>query len=171
MLNSSAAGIALTILSHAGPKFYTTGYFPEYTEILKVEGKINVCKNMITFLLSNIDDCNKANMESAIVMPRLMPTILVHLGPIIGEMALVSARQLVLAVFFALSAPAVFATGSFDFNSPRESLNKSVGYFILHKQTPFRAIVMTVTLYPLPSSAITKCLLDLVQPGTSTISD
>lgn len=66
-----------------------------------MEGKINICKSMVTYLLSNIDDCHKANMGSAAVMLRLMPTILVHLDPIIGEMALVSAHQLVLAIFFA----------------------------------------------------------------------
>ena len=80
-----------------------------------------------------------------------------------------SSRRPVLAVFLMLGAPAVFATRPFDFNSPGESLKKDAGNFVLYKQTPFRAVVMTTAQYLLLSLAVTNCLLNSVQLGTSTI--
>lgn len=124
---------------------------------------------MATCLLQNIDEYDKADMASATIILGLMPTILSYVGPTVGEMALVSSRRPVLAVFLMLGAPAVFATRPFDFNGPVESLDKDVGNFVLHKQTPFKSAVITAAQYLLLSLAVTNCLLNSVQLGTSTI--
>ena len=124
---------------------------------------------MVTCLLQNLDDFDKADMQSATIILGLMPTILSYVGPTVGEIALISSRRPVLAVLAMLGAPAVFATRPFDFNSPGESLKRDAGSFVLHKQTPFRAAVMTTAQYLLLSLAVTNCLINSVQLGTSTI--
>ena len=128
-------------------------------------GELNICKSMATCRLKNIDDFDKADMQSATIILRLMPTILSYVGPTVGEMALISSRRPVLAVLIVLGAPAIFATRPFDFNNPRESLKKEVGTFVLHKQSPVRATVTTTTQYLLLSLAVTNCLLISVQLG------
>ena len=124
---------------------------------------------MVTCLLQNIDDFDKADMQSATIILGLMPTILSYIGPTVGEMTLISSRRPVLAVLVMLGAPAVFATRPFDFKSPGESLKKDVGSLVLHKQTPFRAAVISTAQYLLLSLAVTNCLLNSMQLGTSTI--
>lgn len=161
-----------TLLHIAGPKCYpnyTAGEFPEYARYLKVEGEINICKSMVTCLLENTDEFDKADMQSATIVLGLMPTILTYVGPTIGEISLVSSRRPVLAVLFALGAPAVFATRPFEFNNPRESLRTNVGDIVFQKQTPFRGAFITTVQYVLLSLAATNCLLNSVQLGTSTI--
>ena len=108
-------------------------------------------------------------MQSATIILGLMPTILAYVGPTVGEMALISSRRPVLAVFLTLGAPAIFATRPFDFNNPRQSLKKDVGTFALSKQIPVRAAIMTAAQYLLLSLAVINCLLNSVQLGTSTI--
>ena len=124
---------------------------------------------MATCLLQNIDDYDKADMNSAAVLLGLSPTILAYFGPTVGEMALISSRRPVLAVLAVLGAPAVFATRPFNFNSPGKSLKKNAGNFVLHRQAPFRAAVITTVQYLLSSLAVANCLLNSVQLGTSTI--
>ena len=124
---------------------------------------------MVTCLLQNIDDIDKADMSSATVILGLMPTILSYFGPSLEEMALISSCRPILAVLVTLGAPAVFATRPFEFNSPGRSLKKDVGIFVLHKQTPFRAALITTTQYFLLSLAVANCLLNSFQLGTSTI--
>ncbi|KAL9613066.1 MAG: hypothetical protein Q9167_002365 [Letrouitia subvulpina] len=125
---------------------------------------------MATCLLQNIDDYDKADMQSATIILGLMPTILSYVGPTVGEMALVSSRRPVLAVLVMLGAPAVYATRPFAYISPADSLEKDVGNnFVLHKQTPLRAAMMTIAQYLFLSLAVTNCLLNSVQLGTSTI--
>ena len=161
-----------TLLHQAGPNCYpnyTTGEFPQYAKWLHVEGEINICKSMVTCLLQNIDDFDKADMQSATIILGLMPTMLSYIGPIVGEMTLISSRRPVIAVLVMLGAPGVFATRPFDFNSPGESLKKDVGSLVLHKQTPFRAAVISTAQYLLLSLAVTNCLLNSMQLGTSTI--
>ena len=136
---------------------------------MKVEGEIDMCKSMTTCLLQNIDDFDKADMQSATVILGLMPTILSYVGPTIGEIALLSSRRPILAVFLMLGAPAVFATRPFDFNSPGESLKMGIGNFVLHKQTLFMTSVITAAQYLLLTLAVISCLLNSLQLGTSTI--
>lgn len=124
---------------------------------------------MATCLLQNIDDYDKADMQSATIILGLMPTILSYIGPTIGEIALLSSRRPVLAVLVMLGAPAVFATRPFDYNSPAESLKKDIGSFVLYKQTPLRAAAITIAQYLLLCLAVANCLLNSVQLGTSTI--
>ena len=84
-------------------------------------------------------------------------------------MALIPSRRHVLAIFLVLGATAVFATRPFGFKGPEESLEKDVGNFVLHKQTPLKAAVMTAAQYLLLFLAVTNCLLNSIQLGTSTI--
>ncbi len=111
-----------TLLHQAGPNCYpnyTTSEFPQYAKWLHVEGETNICKSMVTCLLQNIDDFDKADMQSATIILGLMPTILSYIGPTVREMT----------------------------NSPGESLKKDVGSLVLHKQTPFRAAVISTAQY------------------------
>ena len=140
-----------------------------YAKYMKSEGETNICKSMTTCLLQNIDDVDKADMQSATIMLGLLPTILSYVGPTVGEMALISSRRPVLAVFLMLGAPAVFATRPFEFNNAGESLKKDVGNFVLHRQIPSMALIITATQYLLLSLAVTNCLLNSLQLGTSTI--
>lgn len=163
---------SFTILHQAGPKCYpnyTAGDFPQYVQYLKLEGKINMCKSMVTCLSRNIDEFDKADMQSATIILGLMPTILSYLGPTVGEMALVSCHRPVFAVLVMLGTPAVYATRPFDFNSPSESLKKNLGGFVLHKQIPCRAYFMTLAQYLLLSLAVGNSLHNSVNFGTSTI--
>lgn len=124
---------------------------------------------MATCILQNLGDFDKADMQSATIILGLMPTILSYIGPAVGEMSLISSHRPVLAVLLILGAPAIFATRPFDFNDPRDSLKKDIGNFVLHKQSPFRATLMAIAQYLLLSLAVTNCLLNSVQLGTSTI--
>ena len=133
-----------------------------------MDREVDICKSMAICLLQNIDDFDKADMQSATIILGLMPTVLAYVGPTVGEMALISSRRPVLAVFLTLGAPAIFATRPFDFNNPRKSLEKDVGIFVLHKQTPVRAAMMTTAQYLVLSLAVINCLLNSVQLGTST---
>ena len=161
-----------TLLHRAGPNCYpnyTAGDFPQYAKYMEVEGKIDICKSMVTCLLQNIDDIDKADMQSATIILGLMPTILSYIGPTVTEMALISSRRPLLAVMTMLGSPAIFATRPFDLNSPRESLKTDAGSFILHQQTPFRTAVITIVQYLLLSLAVANCLFTSVQLGNSTI--
>ena len=161
-----------TLLHYAGPQCYpnyTAGNFPEYTKYMIEEGQINICKSMTTCLLQNIDDFDKADMQSATIILGLMPAILSYVGPTVGEMALICSRRPVLAVFLMLGAPAVFATRPFEFNNAGESLKKDFGNFVLHRQTPLMASVITAAQCFLLCLAVTNCLLNSLQLGTSTI--
>lgn len=124
---------------------------------------------MATCLLENIDEFDKADMQSATVILGLMPTILSYVGPTVGEMALISSRRPVLAMLLVLGAPAIFATRPFDFDNPCKSLKKDAGTFVFHKQRPFRATAMVAAQYLLLSLAVTNCLLNSMQLGNSTI--
>ena len=124
---------------------------------------------MVTCLLRNIDEFDKADMQSATIILGLMPTILSYVGPTVGEMALISSHRPVLAVLVMLGALVVFATRPFDFNSPSESLKKNVGGLVLHKQNPCRAYFITLAQYLLLSLAVGNSLQNSVNIGTSTI--
>ena len=124
---------------------------------------------MATCLLQNIDDFDKADMQSATIILGLMPTILSYIGPTVGEMALISSHRPVFAVLLMLGAPAVFATRPFDFNSPSESLKKNGGGFVFHKQNPCWAYLITLAQYLLLSLAVGNSLHNSVNLGTSTI--
>ncbi|KAL2041436.1 hypothetical protein N7G274_005818 [Stereocaulon virgatum] len=116
-----------------------------------------------------MDEYDKADMQSATIILGLMPTILSYVGPTVGEMALISSRRPVLAALLGLGAPAIFATRAFNFNNPSESLTKDVGTFVIRKQSPFRATLLAITQYLLLSLAVTNCLLNSMQLGSSTI--
>ena len=163
---------SFTLLHRAGPECYpnyTAGDFPQYVQYLKVEGKIDMCKSMVTCLSRNIDEFDKADMQSATIILGLMPTILSYVGPTVGEMALISSHRPVFAILVMLGAPAVFATRPFDFNGPSESLKRNVEGFVLHKQTSYRAYCMTLAQYLLLSLAVSNSLHNSANLGTSTI--
>lgn len=163
---------SVTLLNHSGPHCYPNyamGKFPQYAIYGQREGKVDFCKSMVTCLLQYTGDFDKADMQSATIILGIMPTILSYIGPTVGEMALISSRRPILAVFLTLGASAVFATRPFDFNSPGESLKKNVGNFVIHKQIPFMAFIMTAAQYLLLSLAVTNGLLNSWQLGTSTI--
>ena len=160
-----------TLLHIAGPKCYpnyTVSHFPEYVKYTS-GGKLDPCKSMATCLLQNVDEYDKADMQSATIILGLMPTILSYVGPTVGEMALISSRRPVLAALLGLGAPAIFATRPFDFNNPRESLTEDVGTFAIRRQSPFRATLLAIAQYLLLSLAVTNCLLNSMQLGSSTI--
>lgn len=130
---------------------------------------LKICKGMATCLSEHIDDNDKADMQSATVILGLMPTILSYVGPTVGEMALLSSRRPVLAMLLVLGAPAIFATRPFEFDNPRKSLKKDAGNFVFRKQSPFRETATVAAQYLLLSLAVTNCLLNSMQLGSSTI--
>ena len=89
---------------------------------------------MVTCLLQNIDDVDKADMQSATIILGLMSTILSYIGPTVTEMALISSRRPFLAVLAMLGAPAIFATPPSELNNPGESLKSDDTRTVLHKQ-------------------------------------
>ena len=161
----------VTILDVAGPKCYpnyTAGGFPEYARYTK-GGPLDTCKGMATCLLQNIDEFDRADMQSATIILGLMPTILSYFGPTVGEMALISSRRPVLAMLLTLGAPAIFATRPFEFDNPQKRLKKKTGTFVFHRQSPVKATATVAVQYFGLSLAVTNCLLNSMQLGTSTI--
>lgn len=126
---------------------------------------------MASCLLHNLDDFDKADMQSAGVLLGLMPLALSFLSPTIGELALVSYRRPVLTCLMVIGAPAMSVTRLFKFTSIGDTLNeaKDTWPFSVRKRSPFKATIIVVIQYIWVALAVNNSLWNSVQLGKSTI--
>ena len=148
--------------------YYKSRKFPpaEYKEY-KNSVKIDACKNMATCLLRNLDEIDKADMQSATVLLGLTPTIISYVGPTVVDIALVSSYRPILATLTGLGAPAIFPTRLFKMVSPDKRLKQGVLKFALHH--PIKAIAVTILEYLFLCAAIVNSLLNSWRLGHRTI--
>lgn len=126
---------------------------------------------MASCLLHNLDDFDKADMQSAGVLLGLMPLALSFLSPTIGELTLVSYRRPVLTCLMVIGAPAMSVTRLFKFTSIGDTLNeaKDTWPFSVRKRSPFKATIIVVIQYIWVALAVNNSLWNSVQLGKSTI--
>ena len=86
-------GVLVNVASPTCQPYYTSREFPpEYKEYAHPVD-IDACKNMVTCPLRNLDDIDKADMQSATVLLGLTPTIISYVGPTVVDIALLSSSR------------------------------------------------------------------------------
>ena len=122
---------------------------------------------MATCLLRNLDDIDKADMQSATVLLGLTPTIISYIGPTVVDITLVSSYRPVLATLTGLGAPAIFPTRLFKTVSPEKRLEQGIWKFAL--ENPAKAFAVTAIEYLFLGAAIVNSLLNSRRLGHRTI--
>lgn len=160
-----------TLLDYAGEKCkdnYTRMDWPQYGEDPHIE-KIDNCKNMASCLLKNLNDFDKADMQSASVLLGLMPTALSYIGPTISELALLFSRRPVLVTLMVIGAPVISVTRLFDFTSLEAPLNHHEWPFHRHVKSKARAGWIIFIQYFFIAGAVAMSLENSVFLGRMTI--
>ena len=122
---------------------------------------------MVTCLLRNLDDIDKADMQSATVILGLMPTVISYVGPTVADTTLVSSHRPVLAILTALGAPAIFPTRLFKVDSLEKRINKGTWRLDIHN--PIGDVAVIVIEYLLLVGTIANSLHNSWQLGHRTV--
>ena len=86
---------------------YTSVHWPEHKSSLNGITECEDCRNMASCLLKNLDDFDKADMQSAAVLLGLMPTFLQYISPNLGELDFVLRRRPLLAFLMVIGSPVI----------------------------------------------------------------
>ncbi|KAF2804817.1 uncharacterized protein BDZ99DRAFT_467066 [Mytilinidion resinicola] len=86
-----------------------------------------ICYTHEKCILDNLTADIMANLNSAIVILGLMPTLLSTIGPSVADISLLSAHRPLLAFLISLGAPAVWPTRLFEHSDPVRVLGSSAG--------------------------------------------
>ena len=137
---------------------YTSKEWPEYKEFPR-KADIDNCKNMASCLLHNLDDFDKADMQSAAVLLGLMPTFLSNISPTLDEVALVSLHRPVLASLLVTGALVISVSRLFELTSIGEGANHDFWSFLVQKRkSPLGATILSIIQCIMAALAIMNCL-------------
>ena len=147
---------------------YTRKEWPEYKEYHH-KADIDNCKNMASCLLHNLDDFDKADMQSAAVLLGLMPTFLSNISPNLDELALVSLRRPVLTSLMVIGAPVISVTRLLELTSTGKGLSHDYWSLVVHKKSWLKATGLSIFQYFLVAWAVGLCLWTSISLGQLTI--
>jgi hypothetical protein len=82
---------------------------------------------LVTCLLENTNELNKADMASSGILLGLMPTILASVGSTLGETTLLASRRPILAMLLAIGSPAVPVLRTFERQDVHRMLRQRPG--------------------------------------------
>ena len=122
---------------------------------------------MASCLLKNLDDFDKADMQSAVVLLGLMPTFLQYIGPTLGELDFITRRRPLLAFLMVVGAP-VMSVRSRLFKSA--SVGESLRFYKIfgYKNMLFKAAFILIQ-YGCLALCIRNSLQTSMEVGQKTI--
>ncbi|KAF2175923.1 hypothetical protein K469DRAFT_646390 [Zopfia rhizophila CBS 207.26] len=144
------------------------GYYDGHVEVTRT---YDLYMDLITCILDNINDLNKANIASAGVLLGLMPTILAYAGSNLSETALLSVRRPLLAFLLAIGSPAVPPRRTFEHQDILGMLKRRKNVFTMKfafsRGSVTKALIVGVEL-TLALAAIANVVLMSYELGMTT---
>ncbi|RYP46625.1 hypothetical protein DL768_007204 [Monosporascus sp. mg162] len=128
-----------------------------------------LCGAHVNCILEATTEARKAHMASAAIFLGMVPTLLSLVAPSIPQLALLSARRPLLALFISSGSTVLFLDRLFRIESPRETLTRTGGERFIPRLKRQWAILFSVGEYLLVTVAAINVIWNSWQLGNKAV--
>ncbi|RYP68874.1 hypothetical protein DL771_006413 [Monosporascus sp. 5C6A] len=128
-----------------------------------------LCNDHVNCILEATNEARKAHMSAAAIFLGMVPTLLSLIAPSLSQLALLSARRPLLALFLSSGSTVLFLDRLFRIESPREILTRTDGERFIPRLKRQWAILFSVGEYLLAAIAAINAIWNSWQLGNKAV--